>query len=292
MAIKIFIKTNDDSSFLFKNEANPGFVAKPKTYELELVPTQIRKHKADETKEYTVRCINLYTKNVLFEAVKVSEIDVNGTVYPDYATLSAALAGLVFKKGGGIGQGDVQLSFDIPNQKLILLDRNSVVLTEVSVAFLNDEAKYLDYDGSNLILKNEQWEILSTLPISLFIGSVGTQLQLNSNQLQLKDSQGNILSSVTFEVSNINGPQSSFDESILIDSSGNIEGNVSLFTEYFNTQYCILAFTPIQILGVYKNGLKLLQSEYTITLPKTISINTYVDENIEIQYTHLKNILT
>ena len=82
---------------------------------------------------------------------------------------------------------------------------------------------------------------------------------------------------------------SSFDESILIESDGNIENNVSLFTEYFNTQNCILAFTPIQILGIYKNGLKLLQSEYTITLPKTISINTYTDENIEIQYTHLKS---
>ena len=117
--------------------------------------------------------------------------------------------------------------------------------------------------------------------------------------LTLYDNNGNILSSVTFEVSNINGLQtalnnkqdklSSFDESILIESDGNIENNVSLFTEYFNTQNCILAFTPIQILGIYKNGLKLLQSEYTITLPKTISINTYTDENIEIQYTHLKN---
>ena len=82
---------------------------------------------------------------------------------------------------------------------------------------------------------------------------------------------------------------SSFDESILIEPDGNIEGNVSLFTEYFNQQVCELNFTPIQILGIYKNGLKLLQSEYTITLPKTISINTYIDENIEIQYTHLKN---
>ena len=82
---------------------------------------------------------------------------------------------------------------------------------------------------------------------------------------------------------------SSFDESILIESNGNIEGNVSLFTEYFNSQNCVLAFTPIQILGIYKNGIKLLQSEYTITLPKTISINTYTYENIEIQYTHLKN---
>lgn len=83
---------------------------------------------------------------------------------------------------------------------------------------------------------------------------------------------------------------SSFDESILIGSAGNIESNVSLLNEYFNTQNCVLNFTPIQILGVYKNGLKLKPTEYTVILPKTISINTYIDENIEIQYTHLKNI--
>ena len=83
---------------------------------------------------------------------------------------------------------------------------------------------------------------------------------------------------------------SSFDESILIDSSSNIEGNISLFSEYFNIQNCVLNFIPIQIIGVYKNGLKLKPNEYTVILPKTISINTYIDENIEIQYTHLKNI--
>lgn len=84
---------------------------------------------------------------------------------------------------------------------------------------------------------------------------------------------------------------SCFDESLLIESDGNIENNVSLFSEYYNQQNCILNFIPIQIVGVYKNGLKLNPSEYTIILPKTISINTYVDEDIEIQYTHLKNIL-
>lgn len=81
----------------------------------------------------------------------------------------------------------------------------------------------------------------------------------------------------------------SFDESILIEIDGNIEGNVSLFTEYFQQQVCELNFVPTQIIGVYKNGIKLLPEEFNITLPKTITIITYSTAKIEIQYTHLKN---
>ena len=82
---------------------------------------------------------------------------------------------------------------------------------------------------------------------------------------------------------------SSFDESILIEPDGNIEGNVSLFTEYFQQQECELNFIPIQIIGVYQDGIKLLPEGFNITLPKTITITTYSSEKIEIQYTHLKN---
>ena len=81
---------------------------------------------------------------------------------------------------------------------------------------------------------------------------------------------------------------SSFDESILVETDGNIEGNVSLFTEYFQQQVCELNFIPTQIIGVYKNGVKLPPEEFNITLPKTITIKTYSTEKIEIQYTHLK----
>ena len=82
---------------------------------------------------------------------------------------------------------------------------------------------------------------------------------------------------------------SSFDESILIETDGNIEGNVSLFTEYFQQQVCELNFIPTQIIGVYQDGIKLLPEEFNITLPKTITIKTYSTEKIEIQYTHLKS---
>ena len=82
---------------------------------------------------------------------------------------------------------------------------------------------------------------------------------------------------------------SSYDESILIESDGNIESNVSLFEEYFEQQDCELNFEPIQIVAVYQDGIKLLNSEYEIILPKKIKIKEYVDENIQIEYTHLKS---
>ena len=82
---------------------------------------------------------------------------------------------------------------------------------------------------------------------------------------------------------------SSFDESILIETDGNIEGNVSLFTEYFQQQICELNFNPIQIVAVYQDGIKLSNSEYEIILPKKIKIKEYVNENIQIEYTHLKS---
>ena len=82
---------------------------------------------------------------------------------------------------------------------------------------------------------------------------------------------------------------SSYDESILIENGGNIEGNVSLFEESFEQQECELNFTPIQIVAVYQDGIKLSNSEYEIILPKKIKIKEYVDENIQIEYTHLKS---
>jgi len=111
------------------------------------------------------------------------------------------------------------------------------------------------------------------------------------------DSKANI--SHTHDISSITNLQTilddkqdkliSFDESILIEDDGNIEGNVSLFEEYFEQQVCELNFTPIQIIGVYVNGIKQKPSSYVITLPKTITtVNFTSGDYIEIQYTKLK----
>ena len=99
------------------------------------------------------------------------------------------------------------------NRTLTLFNNNGTQLSQVSLVSLDNEGTDLRYNASTLSLElyNADNELLDSIPVSSFIGSVGTQLQLNSNQLQLRDSQGNILSTVNFTISNIQGLQTALD---------------------------------------------------------------------------------
>ena len=88
------------------------------------------------------------------------------------------------------------------NRTLTLFDKEGNQLSQVSLVSLDDEGTSLKYNDITLSLElyNEADELLTSIPVSSFIGSVGTQLHLSTNQLQLKDSQGNILSTVTLQI--------------------------------------------------------------------------------------------
>ena len=109
---------------------------------------------------------------------------------------------------------------------LTLYDNNGNQLSQVSLLSLDNEGTDIRYNASTLSLElyNADNELLDSIPVSSFIGSVGTQLQLNSNQLQLRDSQGNILSTVSFVVSNIQGLQTALDSRL---NKGSYTGNAS-----------------------------------------------------------------
>ena len=99
------------------------------------------------------------------------------------------------------------------NRTLTLYDNNGNQLSQVSLVSLDNEGTDIRYNASTLSLElyNANNELLDSIPVSSFIGSVGTRLQLNSNELQLKDSQGKVLSTVSFAVSNIQGLQTALD---------------------------------------------------------------------------------
>ena len=149
---------------------------------------------------------------------------------------------------------------------------------------LSTKQNNLSYTPENIVNKSDSYTISSSttyastkalvdgLATKLDRGTYTGTAQILKNEI---DSKQNLLSS--------------FDESILIETDGNIEGNISLFEEYFEQQECELNFTPIQIVAVYQDGIKLSNSEYEIILPKKIKIKEYVDENIQIEYTHLKS---
>lgn len=80
----------------------------------------------------------------------------------------------------------------------------------------------------------------------------------------------------------------STDDSILIEEN-DIGAMLSFFYEEFSNQNILLSFTPVVILGVYKNGLLLNDDEFILVLPKNILINNYTtNDKIKIQYQHLK----
>ena len=149
------------------------------------------------------------------------------------------------------------------------------------------------YDKTETYSKEEIDHILSNLSQVAFSGKYDDLLNKPNIPTKTSDLENDSEfiddNSLNIELIKKQDKLSSFDESILIESDGNIESNVSLFEEYFEQQECELNFTPIQIVAVYQDGIKLLNSEYEIILPKKIKIKEYVDENIQIEYTHLKS---
>ena len=194
---------------------------------------------------------------------------------------------------------DELLDFTKNNYQLI----GNYVLQEDLNNYLNSK---LNVDGSN-IENLEEWKVIlnyydktetySQTEINNFLSGKQNSIGYTPENIANKSDSYTASSSTTYAstkalVDGLATKQkklSSFDESILIETDGNIEGNVSLFTEYFNQQVCELNFIPTQIIGVYQDGIKLLNSEYEIILPKKIKIKEYVDENIQIEYTHLKS---
>ena len=151
--------------------------------------------------------------------------------------------------------------------------------------FLLGKQNTIGYTPENSANKSNSYTISSSVTYAstkALVDGLATKLNKGTYTGNAQDLKG--------EIDTKQKKLSSFDESILIETDGNIEGNVSLFTEYFNQQECELNFTPTQIIGIYQDGIKLLPEEFNITLPKTITIITYSSEKIEIQYTHLKNI--
>ena len=147
---------------------------------------------------------------------------------------------------------------------------------------LNNKQNTIGYTPENIANKSDSYTASSSITYA------STKALVDG--LATKLDKGNYTGTASDLKTEIDGKQkklSSFDESILVETDGNIEGNVSLFTEYFEQQECELNFIPIQIIGVYQDGIKLLPEEFNITLPKTVTIKTYSSEKIEIQYTHL-----
>ena len=193
-------------------------------------------------------------------------------------------ASLIFS---GINTNDsVEVVIQKLNLKLESIPRinldNYYTKTEVDTA-LASKQDVLNYTPENIANKSDSYTISSSTTYAstkALVDGLATKLD--------KGTYTGTAQGLKDDIDTRQKKLSSFDESILVETDGNIEGNISLFEEYFEQQECELNFNPIQIVAVYQDGIKLSNSEYEIILPKKIKIKEYVDENIQVQYTKLK----
>lgn len=139
------------------------------------------------------------------------------------------------------GLENLSLDFDLlwspTSKKLSLADSQGNVLSEISLQSLDNEGTDLRYNTAtaSLELYNADNELLDSIPVSDFVNNVGTQLALNSNILQLKDSKGNVLSNVMFAVSNIGGLQTALDakaeKNVAINTVSPLQGGGNLSSD-------------------------------------------------------------
>lgn len=108
------------------------------------------------------------------------------------------------------------LQWSPTDRKLSLADSTGALVSEISLQTLDDEGTDLRYnpETASLELYNADNKLLDSIPVNDFVKNVGTQLTLNSNTLQLKDSRGTVLSSLAFAISNIGGLQALLDHKV------------------------------------------------------------------------------
>lgn len=84
-------------------------------------------------------------------------------------------------------------------QELYLKDIDGNTISTISVAFLNNEGTTFFYNDATekLELKNDAGEVLSEIPVSAFVSNMAVALELTGSELKLKDTEGNVLSTVT-----------------------------------------------------------------------------------------------
>ncbi len=100
--------------------------------------------------------------------------------------------------------------------ELYLKNAEGNTLVTLNVGFLNNEGTTFFYNETTekLELKDDQGNILSEVPVSAFVSNLMQSVNFNGATpyiLEFKDAEGNVVDSVTFGISNIQGLQAALD---------------------------------------------------------------------------------
>ncbi|WP_417357681.1 pyocin knob domain-containing protein [Flavobacterium sp.] len=119
-------------------------------------------------------------------------------------------------------QSDVNGITIVTNQsasELYLKNVDGTTLATINLGFLNNEGTTFFYNETSekLELKNDDGDVLSEVPVSAFVANLMQSVNFNGatpQTLEFKDAEGNVVDSVTFTVSNIQGLQAALDAKV------------------------------------------------------------------------------
>lgn len=158
--------------------------------------------------------------------------------------------------------GNLVLEANQATSEIYLKDGNGLLLSTLSVGFLNNEGTKFVYNSTtnSLDLLDDNDILLTSVPISSFVSSISSQIGFNNTnpyKLELKDSSNVILSTVDVTINNVQGLQTalnskepSFD--ILPTTKGGFGLNIFTEDNFYiggplNT---LIAKTPAEILAL------------------------------------------
>lgn len=132
-------------------------------------------------------------------------------------------------------QSDVNGITIVSNQsasELYLKNVDGTTLATINLGFLNNEGTTFFYNETSekLELKNDDGEVLSEVPVSAFVANLMQSVNFNGatpQTLEFKDAEGNVVDSVTFTVSNIQGLQALLDAKISYADMDSVPTSVS-----------------------------------------------------------------
>ncbi|WP_417368772.1 pyocin knob domain-containing protein [Flavobacterium beibuense] len=164
--------------------------------------------------------------NITFSGSSIKHTSVNGdTTILDYQpntedvtySIPAKTTDDVFAM-----QSDVNGITIVSNQsssELYLKNVDGTTLATINLGFLNNEGTTFFYNETSekLELKNDDGEVLSEVPVSAFVANLMQSVNFNGATpyiLEFKDAEGNVVDSVSFSISNIQGLQALLDAKI------------------------------------------------------------------------------
>lgn len=106
-----------------------------------------------------------------------------------------------------------KLSVNPAGATISLLDENGNLLDTVSLGFLNNEGTTLVYNSTDetIEIRNDDNDLLSSIPVSSFVTNVGSNLNLSGSQIQLRDDSNAVLSTINLSISSVQGLQGALD---------------------------------------------------------------------------------